>query len=120
MSDLVPYEPEDYRTYEQQIKDALLKALEIQGTVLSDLEAAINCIIQMERPLHMFGIPNPHEATAVYLKKKYKMERQKAQDLESQVKRLTSGPDLHPIEVVEPKVELVESTDDIVDGEIVE
>jgi 23S rRNA U2552 (ribose-2'-O)-methylase RlmE/FtsJ len=118
MGELVPYDAPDERSYDEQIKDALLQALATQGTVISDLEAAINCILQMERAMQMLAIPNPHQVTADYLKEKYNMraKQHKRQWDEGQSLLERAKEDLHIIEVVEPKAELVES----VDGEIVD
>jgi hypothetical protein len=88
MSDLVPFEYSDDRSYDEQMRDALEKALSIQGTVINDLEAAINCIMQMERALSMVGAPNPHEATAVYLKGKYKMNNNAASKNTAEARKL--------------------------------
>lgn len=109
MTDLIPYEEPDNRSYDEQLKDALEKALEIQGTVISDLEAAINCILQMERGLRLACIPNPHEATANYLKQKYKMGRQKASRHNKAAHRLLER---GTGELAKGKPELVQSIDD--------
>jgi hypothetical protein len=92
MGDLVPYEPDDSRSYDEQLKDALEKALAIQGTVINDLESAINCIIQMERALTTFQLPNPHEVTARYLKSKYRMSRQDSDEAEAVARKLLREP----------------------------
>lgn len=115
MSELVPYEAPDERSYDEQIKDALLQALATQGTVVNDLESAINCILQMERAMRMTGTPNPNQATADYLRQKYKMRaaQHKRQWDEGQT-LLERGESKG--ELAEAKPELVES----VDGEVVD
>ena len=112
MSDeLVPYEAPDGRSYDQQMRDALEKALTIQGTVIADLESAINCIIQMERALHLVGASqfNPAEATAAYLKTKYRMTRARAEKEEGEARKLLeqgdSGlPEGETLELVEGEI----------------
>lgn len=74
MTDLVPFKFSEEKSYDEQMRDALEKALAIQGTVINDLESAINCILQAERGLRMLGGVNPSQATADYLKRKYRME----------------------------------------------
>lgn len=86
--ELVPFEYSDSRSYDDQMRDALEKALAIQGTVINDLESAINCILQMERALSMVGAPNPHEATAAYLKGKYKMNNSAASKTATEARKL--------------------------------
>jgi hypothetical protein len=73
MSDLVPFERSDDRSYDEQMKDALEKALTIHGTVINDLNQALNCIIQMQRALRIVGAPNPYEGEAQRLLTFYKM-----------------------------------------------
>ncbi len=70
---VVPFQPGDDRSYDQQMKDALAQALEIHGTVINDLNQAMNVILQMERARRMVGAPNPYEAVAQQLKVKYGM-----------------------------------------------
>lgn len=88
MSDLVPYKRGDNRSYDEQLRDALEQALTIQGTVINDLESAINCILQMERGMRMTGTPNPVEAKTQYLKNKYKMTRERAERQGASSRRL--------------------------------
>lgn len=88
MNDLVPYTPGDNRPYDEQMRDALEKALTIQGTVINDLESAITCIIQMQRAMNMTGTPNPHQATAEYLARKYKMVRETGAESERNSRKL--------------------------------
>lgn len=109
MSDIVLYD-EERRSYDRQIKDALEQALSIQGTALNDLESAINCIMQMERGMKMCGVPNTHEATAQYLKTKYKMACDDAAKRNAEVRklleqgnRLAEG-NSEPLELVEGEI----------------
>lgn len=123
MSGLVPFVPADDRSHGEQIKDALEKALNIQGTVISDLENAINCIIVMERAMQMCGVPNPHEVTAKYLKSKYNMDRKTADKSEDNSRKLLEATktiltDGDVLALTEGKV--VQSEDEIADAEIVD
>ena len=88
MSDLVPFVPSDDRSYNEQIKDALEQALSIHGTVLSDLQEAMNAILTMERAMQMCGVPNPHQAITDALKRKYKMHRSDGTDFHQHAERL--------------------------------
>jgi len=107
--DLVPFEYSDNRSYDEQIRDALEKALTIQGTVINDLESAINCILQMERAMRMCGVPNPHETTAAYLKGKYRMNHSATSKTTAEARKLLeAGGGLEegdePLELVEGEV----------------
>lgn len=115
MSDLVSYEHEP--SPDDQLRAALEKALIIQGTVINDLESAINCIMQMERALSMVGAPNPHDATVKYLKEKYKMGRDATNATAEEWRKLLGPKEpLHPIQFVEGKDEPLE----LLEGEIVD
>jgi hypothetical protein len=113
MSDLVPYSPDDSRSYDEQLRETLEKALAIQGTVINDLESAINCIIQMERALSALYLPNPHEATAQYLKGKYGMTKSASDVAVNNARRLLDQGDGGLAKGNDDQLELVE-------GEIVE
>lgn len=52
---------------------ALMKARDIEGTYLNDLEAALNMIRQYRRSLTMVGAPDPNGTAATDMLKKYKM-----------------------------------------------
>jgi hypothetical protein len=52
---------------------ALMKARDIEGTYLSDLEAALNMIRQYRRSLSMVGAPDPNGTAATNMLKKYNM-----------------------------------------------
>ena len=116
MTDIVPFQPSDDRSYNQQMRDALEQALEIHGTVINDLNQAMNVIIQMERALGMVGAPNPYAAVALELKKKYGMgqyktssdEWQKQQKQLEGMKALVEG-NPEPLELT---AEVVEWCDD--------
>jgi hypothetical protein len=91
-AELVPFEYSDGRSYDEQMREALEKALEIQGTVVNDLQAAINCILQMERAMKLLYVPNPHEVTAQYLKNKYNMGSAAAEKTASEARKLLERP----------------------------
>lgn len=110
-AELVPFQP-GKGSYDQQMRQALEKALEIHGTVINDLNQAMNCILQMERALGMVGAPNPYATVAQELKEKYGMghktqsdEWQKTQRELEAIRSLSKG---------EEVLELVEG--EIVDG----
>lgn len=52
---------------------ALMKARDIEGTYLNDLETALNMIRQYRRSLSMVGAPDPNGTAATDILKKYKM-----------------------------------------------
>lgn len=111
MNELVPFEQSDDRSYNQQMKDALEDALEIHGTVLNDLNQAMNAIIQMERAMGMTGTPNPYATVVQQLKRKYGMGQKGSPEWAKQQKQLASAQRL-----VESKDEPLE----LLEGEIVD
>lgn len=91
MSDIVIAEVVEEEDYDAQIRDALEKSLEIYGTVMNDLEYAINVGIQYQRAFKMLGGPDPQEERLRYLVEKYNMAREnQAKTIES-IKALTAG-----------------------------
>ena len=82
MSDVVPIDAtaEEEPEYDEQMWDALNKALEVHGTVINDLQFAINAILQYRRALKMLGGPDPQESAAEYLIMKYKMGKEGKSD----------------------------------------
>lgn len=112
MGELVPFKQSDDRSYNQQMKEALEDALEIHGTVLNDLNQAMNAIIQMERAMKMTGTPNPYDAVVQGLKRKYGMGQKGSPEWVQQQKQLMAAREL----LVEGKEEPLE----LLEGEIVD
>lgn len=109
MTDLIRYTPPDDREPNEQMKDALEQALEIHGTVINDLNQAMNAIIQMERALGMVGAPNPYEAVVQGLKRKYGMGQKGSPEWAEQQKQLANARKLvegkdEPLELLEGEI----------------
>lgn len=112
MTDLIRYMPSDDRTPDEQMRAALEKALEIHGTVINDLNQAMNCLLQMERALEMVGAPNPYQAVVNSLKKKYGMGQHKRSSEWSEMVIAIEGAKM----LVEDREELLE----LAEGEVVD
>lgn len=108
MTDLVPFKANDDQPYDEQIKEALEKALQIHGTTLSDLQDAMNCILQMDRALRMVGAPNPYESVMDGLFRKYNMGKRSGAHFHQHARRLLQEGDGGLAEGNSDQLELVE------------
>lgn len=92
MTDLVPFEYSEDRSYDEQMREALEKALSAHGTVINDLQSAMNCILQMERALAMVYAPNPVQAEVARLKAAYNMYIRDARRRKTESMKLLNSP----------------------------
>lgn len=91
MSNILPYDPPFKDQYRQQMWDAIRESLEIQGTILNDLELAINVAIQYNRQFQMLSAPDPQIGNYEYLVKKYQMIKEQKEELEHKKNLLEQG-----------------------------
>lgn len=77
--------------YDAQIEAALEKALEIHGTIINDLQFAINVAMQYRRQYDMLGAPDPQKDNLDYLIRKYDMAREEYDAMVASSKLLTEG-----------------------------
>lgn len=119
MTDLVPYEGDGITPeMRAQMDMALEKAREIEGTILNDLQAALNLIRSYQRSLDTLLANDPHLVEARALLHKYKMSTGHYKDQPNRIMvdghDITEHPDSTPGEVWEEgidKVELVQDTE---------
>jgi hypothetical protein len=114
-----------------QMDLALMKARDIEGTMLNDLEVAMNLVKRYQVAMKSACLPDPNEHQANTLLRKYKMIRdpnestssrhaRQARELENARARLAEVREKKQIESSKPKQIEAPKEDEIVDAEVVE